>query len=254
MKLISLNVEGGKHWELINPFLEAEHPDVLCVQELFEEDAAPLAARLGMHYAFTPMFLWKYNGPGSEPSWQKFGVGIFSRAPLTNIQSKAYYSPSAELQRIDEASVETQRKTGRQVLLFADIECDGATYTIATTHFTWTPNGLPSEYQRTDADALLALLADIPNVVLCGDLNISRSMNELYEKFTAKYEDAIPRSYISSMDIERHRDRTDPVSRARLEQCMVDYLFLTSAHRAENVRLQSGVSDHCAIVGTVLPA
>ena len=254
MKLISLNIEGGKHWELINPFLEAERPDVLCLQELFESDAASLAARLGMHYAFAPMTIWEYNRPGVQPSWQKFGVGIFSRTPMRNIHTKDYYSPSAELRRLDDATMETERTTMRQVLFCADMECGGTAYTIATTHFTWSPEGLPNGYQRQDADALLALLEGIPNVVLCGDFNIPRSINDLYERFATKYKDAIPAAYASSMDIERHRARIDPVSRERLARCMVDYLFLTKAHRAKNVRLQCGISDHCAIVGTVVPA
>jgi hypothetical protein len=38
MKVISLNIEGNKHYELVLPFLHTENPDVICLQEVLEDD------------------------------------------------------------------------------------------------------------------------------------------------------------------------------------------------------------------------
>lgn len=246
MKLISLNVEKDRHWELITPFLERERPDVLCLQEVFKEDAARVSERFGMEHFFGPMTL--ETMPTKDSSNQPIGVAIFSRTPLANPQITNYYSPGTELKVFD---TENKRATMRQVLLSADAEYEGKIFTVAGTHFTWPPDGLPNDAQRVDAEALLKLLSGLPEVILCGDFNIPRGVNDLYEKFTARYEDAIPKSYASSLDMTFHRVRNDPAEVARLIKFMVDYVFLSKKYRAENVRLQSGLSDHCAVIGDI---
>jgi len=55
LKLVSLNIEGSKHLDLVLSFLEREAPDVVCVQELFESDAPLFESRLGMEHAFAPI-------------------------------------------------------------------------------------------------------------------------------------------------------------------------------------------------------
>lgn len=251
MKLISLNVEGDKHWERIIPFLEKEKPDVLCLQEIFEADVSLLEKSFGMEHVFSPVFLEKRDRENPKLVWEKFGVAIFARFPIQNTQSKNYWSPNLELQKFDNTNIDAQQKTKRQVLLSGDVVIEENTYTVATTHFTWTPNGLADERQRTDADALLKLLAELPAVVLCGDFNMPRDFNDVYKKFTARFVDAVPASYVSSLDLNFHRAGKDPVQGLRVAQYMVDYIFLSPKYRAENVRLQFGVSDHAAVIGNI---
>lgn len=252
MKLISLNIEGTKHLERVLPFLERENADVICLQELFEKDAPGIAERLNMTYVFSPMLLGRYKQANGE-SWEKFGIAIFSRAQISNANSKSYWSPRNELQRFDNTDVHTKHRTERHVLLSGEIPHEDSLFTVATTHFTWTPDGATDDYQKADAEALLGLLAKMPQVVLCGDFNVPRGYNPIYEKFVEKYTDAIPASYVSSLNLELHRLGKDPVESKNLARFMVDYIFLSSAYRAENVRLESGVSDHMAVVADILP-
>jgi endonuclease/exonuclease/phosphatase family metal-dependent hydrolase len=136
-----------------------------------------------------------------------------------------------------------------QVLLSAKILCNGKTFSVATTHFTWTPDGIPNHYQEEDARALLDLLSKMPgDVALCGDFNMPRHVNALYNLFTARYSDVIPQSYFSSIDLSLHRSRNNPAAVADLCHYMVDYLFLSNGYLAENVHFQSGVSDHYALI------
>jgi len=122
---------------------------------------------------------------------------------------------------------------------------------VATTHFTWTPNGISDQYQEEDAHALLRMLDDMPPVVLCGDFNMPRHVNSLYDMFASKYWDAIPASYESSIDLSLHRQRGNSESIPFLAKFMVDYLFLGKGYEAHDVRLQANVSDHYAIVATI---
>ncbi len=252
MKLISLNIEGNRHLALVQAFLKKENADVVCLQELFLSDGHLLAETLGMHFAFAPMYLELHDRSNSESS-QEFGIGIFSRESIENIHIANYWSPSSELKQFDRTSFKTKRETERGVLFSADTRIEHTLFPIAVTHFTWTPNGAPDVYQEKDADALLALLSKMPEVILCGDFNIPRDYNSLYNKFAAEYTDAIPRTYTSSLDLNLHRAAGDPVQRESLARFMVDYIFLSKKYRAENVHLESGVSDHKAVIANIFP-
>jgi endonuclease/exonuclease/phosphatase family metal-dependent hydrolase len=248
MKLISLNVEGSKHWTLIDPFLNSQQADVVCLQEVLEEDAARLADMLNMRSVFAPMFLRPNEG---SPVYEKMGIAMLSRSSMENIMVQNYHLPDQELPKKDDTDEYTADKTIRRSLLSANINYDGKLFTVATTHFTWTPDGLPKDYQYAAAEKLLEALKELPEVILCGDFNVPRGVNDIYERFAKKYHDAIPATYASSLDLALHRAGKNPVAAERLAGYMVDYLFLSKGYRAENVRLESGVSDHCAIVATV---
>lgn len=250
MKLISLNIEGSKHLEHVLPFIARESPDVLCVQEIFERDAEMIAKKYGMEYYFAPMILSQYKKESSE-AWESFGICIFSKTPIENAKSEIYWSPHADLQPFDATDVHTKRKTERHILLSGKILADETEYTVATTHFTWTPNGQSDAYQEVDAEKLLQILETFSEVILCGDFNIPRNHNPLYEKFSARYTDAIPKEYISSLDLTLHRMGNNPIEAPQLEQFMVDYIFITSHYRTSNVRLESGVSDHMAVISEI---
>lgn len=252
MKLISLNVEGSKHWDLIDPFLDKELPDTLCLQEVFEIDAVRLAERLGMHHLFAPMML--RNPEFKEPELPElpFGVAMLSRIPFASTSTQEYHSTGNPLLPHGGKNMETRRASIRQVLLSAEVPFDGKIFSVATTHFTWTSNGLPDQYQEDDARALLEILSKMPgDIALCGDFNMPRHFNALYDLFAARYTDAIPASYDSSIDLSIHRSRNNPAAVVDLCKYMVDYLFLTPGYRAGNVRLLPGVSDHYAIVANL---
>jgi endonuclease/exonuclease/phosphatase family metal-dependent hydrolase len=251
MKLISLNIEGDKHLGLVVPFLEKERPDVLCLQEVFESDALNMAQKLKMEYAYTPMTLRKSFSPERDSEPQSHGIAILSRTEFTNVSCETYFASSEDLKPFNGDTPETIHKTIQRKLLTADVMAGESACRIGTTHFTWTPDGLPTDYQEKTANALLSVLASAGDIVLCGDFNIPRGINILYEKFTARYTDAIPGSYETSLDMNLHRHGNDIEKRARMEKFMVDYLFLSKPYHAENVRLVDAVSDHKTIVADI---
>lgn len=255
MKLISLNVEGTRHWDTIVPFLEKESPDVLCLQEAFENDVTELSRRFGMHYAFGPMMLRQIDFDDDTSELEPFGVALLARTPLRDAAILEYHPTGKPLQKYVGVDLESRRASIRQVLVTAEVEsASEGPFRIATTHFTWTPDGLPNSYQEEDAEALIGTLAGMPPLALCGDFNMPQGINYLYERFAAEYRDAIPASYASSIDLSLHRERGNAAACAALSQTMTDYLFLGEGYETAHVRLEGGVSDHFAVVAQLKKA
>ena len=55
IKLITLNIEGDKHFNSVLPFLQEQNADVVCLQEVFELDLDLFIDALGGHITFTPL-------------------------------------------------------------------------------------------------------------------------------------------------------------------------------------------------------
>ena len=245
IKLVSLNIEKSKHLDRVLPFLARRLPDVFCVQELFERDIRLFSDMLGGDSAYVPMTR-RVNETPPEPQ----GIGIFSRLPILGKQVRYYQRTPGRIPDSDTRDRSTFRDND-YVVLAADVEKDGTPFRIATTHFTWTPDGKPDDLQRAHVGKLLAILERLGEFVACGDFNAPR-VGEIFGMLAARYKDNIPARYATSIDVSLHRaGRTKP---RELEDKMVDGLFSTPGYAVSDVELACGVSDHCAIVASVAKA
>lgn len=137
-------------------------------------------------------------------------------------------------------------------VLYADILCNDGLFKIATTHFTWTPQGeAPSEEQVLSMKAFLEKMQNMEPHIICGDFNIPRTENVLYGELTKHYTDAVPATYASSLDPSLHTLGNTPEKRHLFESFMVDYVFTQPPYTASDVRLEFGLSDHAAVVATI---
>ncbi len=241
MKLISLNVEGHKHHERVFPFLEKEDADVLCLQEASMEHGNKLEA-LGYDVAFTPRCIMKQNDKEFEE-----GILLASKHPFTH--KTYYYYKNSEAIPPEGFDESLGRKADHQCFIFAEIECGDDTYHIATNHFTWTPDGAtPNKEQIDDMEVFLELVDTLPSHVMCGDFNVPRYHNSLYEKLMLHYKDTVPQQYKSSLDKQLHRIGENPEKSIIFESFMVDYVFTQSPYIAKDVRLEFNISDHAGVV------
>lgn len=242
LKLVSLNIEGHNHLDRIIPFLRFEAPDVVCLQEVIEPDYERIRDIVGPNGGFAPFVLMPLGGSYVEDA-KKFpwGIALFSRVHPVEMQTITYAENSKTLQEYDPVTKDQSRFN--RSLLVANINCDGQRFTVATTHFTWTPDGNPDELQRRDTEAMLQALSTLPDFVLCGDFNAPRG-GEIFSAISARYTDNIPTQYTSSLDPELHR------TKGSIER-MVDGLFTTPHYAVKDVSLRRGVSDHCAVVATI---
>jgi hypothetical protein len=244
LTLVNINIERDKHWDRVLPFVARIKPDVLCIQECYEDDVSRI---LGYpHQVFLPITR-RPRSSGGAPI--PFGILVCAKEKFDDTDSVYYHSGDA-LPIADESTDES---------IYASywrgyIRVDQGPYRILTTHFTWTPNGEATSYQEKDLSALKAALSTEGEHIICGDFNLPRGKNALWPMLVEGYSDCIPTHYASSIDLELHRFKDDPERASHLKTYMVDHLLTTPKYLANNVRLESGVSDHKAIVATILLA
>lgn len=234
LKLVSINIEDEKHLARVRAFLEREKPDVLCLQEVLERDVPLFEEVMQGTSIFIPNGLCLIQG-----KYEKWGIGIFSALPLSDTRTGYYSRYGEELRSIDNELTDPIDRA----LAYAKVEKEGIFYNILTTHFTWTPNGHPTDRQRQSLTAFLEAITPYESLVFCGDMNAPRGM-ETFEKLAECYRDNIPGEYATSLDPDFHS------TKGRF-QLMVDALFSTLDYRIENARLEFGISDHAAIVAEI---
>ncbi len=234
MKLVSLNIERSKHLDRVIPFLQSVRPDAVCLQELKEDDIEQFKQALVMNCEFAPFGLHPKE-TGHTDDISIVGVGIFSRT--ISATSKNYYLGN-------ETDARTTRALRLQhlALLSCDVEHDGITFRVITTHFTWAPNGGTNAEQQRDLPAMLDVLSAAGEFVLCGDFNAPRG-GDVFSRIAARYTDNIPVEYTTTIDPLLHRAGPLPY--------VVDGLFSTRGYEVTAVRLQDGVSDHQAIIAHI---
>lgn len=235
LKLISLNIEGKKHLDRVISFLESQRPDVICLQEVFEDDFHMLEKRFGMKGDYARMTKVTRKGQARFE-----GVGLLTNQALEYTKKLYYYS-------VGDPDV-LPEKIANQITVFRPLLCgafvkEGDKFIIGTTHFTWTPDGQADDRQRKDLDALFALLRAFPEIILCGDFNAPRG-REIFSRIAERYRDNIPKHYETSLDENLHRTRGQT-------RYMVDGLFSSPGYRVENAELICGISDHCAVAGKI---
>lgn len=246
MKLISLNIEWNKHLDRILPFIRSERPAVLCLQEV---DFSTLSLFEAEGYAST--FL-PYTRDRFAESSGEFGIALLtntSSVAVTHTEMYYYEHEHGPLLRYDKNNPEGTIKRG---VIACTLTYNGESYLILTTHFPDAPNGsIPTNAQKEALAKLIAYTNTLPPHIICGDFNLPRNENPLYEELRVLYTNAVPDEYASSLDQTYHRLKDKADARILFTHYMVDHLLLQKPYTAENVRLHFGVSDHGAIVATI---
>lgn len=244
-KIISLNIETNKHYVTVLPFLDHEAPDILCLQEAPESFATELHKR-GYQTCYAPMIIKKIKN--EELS---IGILIASKHPF-DYQKNYYLKSESEVTLHNPINPE---KTLALPYLMADVKTNEGYFKIATTHMIVTNDGKENVIQTQMTKELLALITKEDSHVLCGDFNIPRGHNALYNEMTKHYTDTIPLHFKSSLDRNLHRLGNSTTLNAPIfDEYMVDYIFTQPPYIASEVRLQFGVSDHAAVIATLITA
>lgn len=234
LKLISLNVERSLHLARVLPFLKEQHADVVCLQELPEPDVPLFERELGVKCTYAPM-VNHHPDTGSIPAIN--GNAVLTQLPVRGSIVNYYVGDGKNIQNEPLRYIPVH-----EGLIMLDVEKEGTAYRMMTTHFTWTPDGKPTDEQREHMKKLLQVLGTMGEFVLAGDFNAPRG-GEMWEELASRYKDNIPSHYTTSLDPNLHR--AGPLER------MVDGIFSTPGYVVSDVELVNGVSDHCALVATV---
>ncbi|MBU2103604.1 endonuclease/exonuclease/phosphatase family protein [Patescibacteria group bacterium] len=237
LSLVHLNIERDKHYKRIEPFLREQKPDVVCMQEIFERDIPFFREVLDAECFFVPMALNK-SIHGMSPE----GIAVFSRTGFTSTTFHQLGGREGDLIPYVEGTPGEKNETQRYVLALVEVPYEGKMYSIGTTHFPVTYKGEINEIQEGVLDAFLAATDSIESCLITGDFNAPRG-KEIFTKLSENFTDNVPEHYKSSLDDNLHRAGPIPF--------MVDGLFSRGNHRVQNVGMQCGVSDHCALTAVV---
>jgi len=243
MKLITLNIEGPRHLDRVLPFVKKEKPDVLCLQEVFRSNMSDFES-IGYSGTFLPMSK-KYV----KKTEDEMGIAICTQIPASTQKSFYYLSSDTSVPIFKQHDIPNSVNHG---ILYIEFVHEEAPYSIATTHFTWTKDGkIAGPEQIKDMELFLSHVSNMPPHIMCGDFNIPRGYNPLYEKLTNYYTDTIPLLYTSSLDKDFHYSGSNPDKKLLFDSFLVDYVFSQPSYLVSDVRLEFGLSDHAAVVATI---
>ncbi len=237
IKLVSINIERDLHLDRVVPFVIAEKPDVLCLQEVREPDVQIFAKLFSDTYVFAPAI--KHRSDGFKAV---IGQAVFSKLPIATQNIHYYVGDPAVIPR-----EELPDTCGNHAVVVVEVGEEEA-FRIAATHFVWSERGQATDLQRISMRKLLEILQPFGELVLCGDFNAPRG-GEIFSMLLETYHDNVPPQYATSLDLDLHRAGKDRPH--ELADKMVDGMFSTPGYRVSHVRMVPGVSDHCALVATV---
>jgi exonuclease III len=249
MKLISINIESNKHTDTVLDFLKKEKADVVCVQELLEEEFEFYKKELVFEGVFQS-FDYCCRTINSKATYdaisglkgKKHGVAIFTKNIIKN--GTIFYEGSAEniLKSYNEY-ISNEKFQKNKTLIWVETRDDtGKIFKFVTTQLPVTHEGEVTPYQIKIINSMLSELKRLGDLVFCGDMNAPRG-HQSFAIINRNYKDNIPLEYKTSIDQNLHR--------VKGIQFMVDGLFTTPLYKASNVRLQDGVSDHMAIISDI---
>lgn len=237
LRVMSYNVAAGNgDLARIEDVIRAAAPDLVGLQEVdvhwsarsrFEDQAALLGARLGMHVRFGPIY--RLEGTGSGPE-REFGLAILSRRPIVEFRNH----------EITRHSTQPGDTIPRSMPGFIEalVDVNGFRVRVFSTHLDYRADPRVRARQVSD---MLAIMdnADGPTI-LTGDLNAPPQAGELAPLLT-RLRDAWQGS-----DTGFTYPAADPVRR-------IDYVLLSDHFAVRGVRvIPSAVSDHRPVVADLV--
>jgi endonuclease/exonuclease/phosphatase family metal-dependent hydrolase len=167
-------------------------------------------------------------------SW---GIAVLSKLPVKQ-QFVTSYADDPTLR------VFRQPNDPRRVVIVTELEHRHQAYRIATTHFTWSPDGHITDEKREDFARLKQVMSRYPDYVLCGDFNAPRG-REMFAKFTNELSliDHLPATIKTTLDNRYHY--------AGHLELVVDTIFSTPEYKATEIKVLDGLSDHKGILANI---
>lgn len=238
LRVMTYNIQaGGGNLENIANVIRAANADLVALQEVdvhwharsgFADQAAELAARLGMTVRFAPIYVLSASEPGAPA--REYGVAVLSRYPVVEFTNHALTRLSTQ-----SAGAPPSRMPG---FLEAVVEVRGVRIRVFNTHLDY--RGNPSVRRQQVIETLAVIgTAEMP-VLMFGDLNAPPSAPELQPLFS-RLRDAWPDSLGAGFTYPA----VNPVRR-------IDYALVSSAFRVLDARvLDSQASDHRPLLVTL---
>lgn len=242
MKLLTVNIEGKKHLKAIEALIRKESPQVVCFQEIFKSDVERFCKVLSEFQPVTECFMANANVEEEN----QYGIAPDGPWGVAMIGTKSYFNQASTsfTELVYSGSHEVVPKfsspySPRRSLIAGRIEVNGTSLVVATTHFTWSPNGKSSAQQIRDANQLRTTLKQFSSFIVAGDFNAPRG-GEVYKLLSQGLTNHLSTDVISTIDSKLHY--------AGVLNIVVDHVFSTPDIFSVKSWVVDGVSDHKAVV------
>lgn len=239
LKLLSLNIEGDKHFDRFIPFIVEQKPSIVCLQEVFAQDIPFLEKQLNMKSLYAPMVCYLKKNMYDISPRGAWGIATFTNLPVEQHAIRYYKGLKTEIPVFQDG----QPNSANRVLIMTQVKKDEQLFRVVTTHFTWTAHGLESDEQRQNFQVFKEVIQEYPDLLLCGDFNVVRGRGGIFDELSYLYKDNIPQNVTSTLDHNLHY--------AGKLDVVVDGLFSSSHYQVLNVQVVEGLSDHRAIVASI---
>ena len=225
LKIVTLNTANSLLNDEQDAFLHEGMFDVICLQEI-----SP--AKFNQYKSDLEMYGYYYGTYVNDG--EQIGIGILSKYKFVDTKILHFGE--------HEKNIESHEESHRALLVATiDPGNSGDVWNIANIHFTWSPNGLPSEQQKAHVRKLIETLDEYESLILCGDFNAPRG-GEIFSHIASKYVDNVPDEYTTSIDSKNHR--------AGELNYMIDGIFSTIDFKSTDFATHANLSDHLALVAT----
>lgn len=248
--MVSVNVShGGEFMDPLLEFLKKEWPDILCIQEAFNEHSEDLPPQFRTidilsqelsfdHHYFAACYKNDFKGYVGEK-----GNAIFSRFPIIETKNTFYDLPYTLVVEKGFNFEKTPRALQKAV-----IKLPQGNLNVFNTQGIWRLDGVDTERRLNMSRIIIDQVRDLPNVILTGDFNADWRMKTITD--IEKYLINIFKGELKTSFNMKHK--TDPgYARAVVDMIFVSPDIKVLEHYSPNV----DVSDHFPLVATLdLPA
>ncbi len=234
MKLIQLNVWGGKLGFQIADLMRAEKPDIVCLQEVNDIDGPrdylfasldDIAEAAGLEYRYmSPVDRSRY-----QKRWLSYGNAILSREPLTSTET--VFTLGKLNEDFDLAlEPELESRNMQHVTLAGGLH-------IFNHHGLFVPSG---KHGTPETDRQMGLIYDqiaAANgpVIFCGDLNLAPDTPAI-QRFS---------DLLTNLSV----DLGCTYSWLSIQKVVCDYVFVNNQVKVHSFRMSEElVSDHNALI------
>lgn len=234
LTFLSLNIEADLHLDVITDYLAINQPDVVSLQEVYLIHAQALANQFGYHLEFATNVNFTVTEHIFKPLGE-WGIATLTKIKPSNSQAIYYSEPPIIIPKEFMKFLKHPRS-----LLVTTIISENKEYVIGNTHFTWAMPNDADVAQAADFARFQKILTTIPSIILSGDFNAPRE-SRVYQELAKRYMSHVPLTVTSTLDPELFRKKELKL------KLVVDHLFSTPDYHIEDVKVLTGLSDHCGI-------
>lgn len=248
LKILTLNIwQGGLLFDQVLKFIEQEHPDVLCLQEVFDgkESTLPMNYRTievfrekfpAYNASFAPAFLCH-----TEHGKIDQGNAVLSLLPILSQNAVILNHGYGEY---DEYPADKDWTKDPKILQHCQIQVGDKLLNICNVHGVWDLHGGDTPSRLKMSQIIVEYIKDKEHVFLTGDFNVKPDTQTI-QAIEAYLINVLGDQRITSFNL-KHKNL---VASPGYATAVVDFVFVSKDLHVEKAEsLDDDISDHLALL------